>query len=364
MKLILEDGTEFSGRGLAAPRSAAGEVVFNTGMSGYPEAFTDPSYAGQILVMTYPLVGNYGVPPAGPARDTGLQSGQVQILGLITQHLSAHFSHHRSGRSLIDWLTGEGVPILDGIDTRALTQHLRERGTVGGVLVPEGLTIDQARAQAATVEMRSEVFRKVAPAEAVKVSTGDLNIVLVDIGCKNGITDCLVQRGAGVTIVPWHQDFVKYAEGADGVIIGNGPGDPTDLPSVAEHARRLMNSFHGPVFGVCMGHQILSRAAGFDTFKLRYGHRGVNQPVQDVTTGRCYVTSQNHGYAVAHERLTADWETWFVNLNDGTNEGIRHRERPIRSVQFHPEGRPGPLDTEFLFDDFLKTAAQLRKTRP
>jgi carbamoyl-phosphate synthase small subunit len=363
MKLILEDGTEFAGRALGAPLSAAGEVVFNTGMSGFPEAFTDPSYAGQILVMTYPLVGNYGVPGPGPARDTGLQSGRVQILGLVTQQLSAHFSHHRSDRSLVDWLASEGVPILDGVDTRALTQHLRERGTIGGVLAPDGMSAAEARANAVTVEMRSEVFRKVAPAEAVKVSSGELDIVLIDVGAKNGISDCLVQRGAGVTIVPWHQDFLKYAQGADGIIIGNGPGDPTDLPSVAERVRQLMASFHGPLFGVCLGHQILARAAGFDTFKLRYGHRGVNQPVQDVTTGRCYVTSQNHGYAVAHERLTADWETWFVNLNDGTNEGIRHRERPIRSVQFHPEGRPGPLDTEFLFDDFLTSAAQLRKAR-
>jgi carbamoyl-phosphate synthase small subunit len=363
MKLILEDGTEFSGRGRGNPIAAAGEVVFNTGMTGYPEAFTDPSYAGQILVLTYPLVGNYGVPPEGPAAGTGLQSGRVQILGLVVQHLSPHWSHHRGGRSLVDWLNAEGVPVLDGVDTRALTQHLRERGTVGGVIVPEGRSVEEARAAASTVEMRSEVFRKVAPSDVVKVGSGDLKIVLVDVGCKNGIVDCLVERGAEVTVVPWHRDFAKLAADADGVMLGNGPGDPTDLPSVSEKLRGLMSTYHGPMFGVCMGHQLLARAAGFDTFKLRYGHRGVNQPVRDVTNGRCYVTSQNHGYAVAHERLTPEWETWFVNLNDGTNEGIRHRERPISSVQFHPEGRPGPLDTEFLFDDFLRTAGSLKKAR-
>ena len=199
-----------------------------------------------------------------------------------------------------------------------------------------------------------------APEASSTHGDGDLKVVLVDVGAKDGIVECLVRRGARVVRVPWHQDFLADARDADGVIIGNGPGDPQDLDAVVQRLRTLIGSFGGPIFGVCLGHQLLARAAGFETYKLRYGHRGSNQPVREVQSGRCYVTSQNHGYAVDQTRCPSDWEPWFVNLNDGTNEGIRMTGRPVFSVQFHPEGRPGPTDTEFLFDEFLALAGSLK----
>lgn len=361
MTLALEDGSLFNGRGYAAQVPVAGEVVFNTSMTGYVEALTDPSYAGQILVLTYPLAGNYGV-PTGP-EGASFQSPRIQVQGLVTQHLSRHFSHHLAGRSLEAWLANEGLPILSGIDTRTLTQRLRERGTMQGWLYPSDLDLAAAQHAATVLDMTSGVFHRVAPESRSTHGEGDLRIVLVDIGAKDGIVDCLVRRGARVERVPWHHDFLADAEAADGVVIGNGPGDPQDLDAVVQRLRALIAGYEGPVFGVCLGHQLLARAAGFETYKLRYGHRGSNQPVRDVHSGRCYVTSQNHGYAVDQTRCPADWEPWFVNLNDGTNEGVRLRDRPVFSVQFHPEGRPGPTDTEFLFDEFLALAGSLRSMR-
>jgi carbamoyl-phosphate synthase small subunit len=359
MVLALEDGTVYRGEGFGTLSVVAGEVVFNTSMTGYVEALTDPSYAGQILVLTYPLVGNYGVVP----RPSVHQSSRIQVQGLVTQHLSRHFSHHLANRSLDDWLASEGLPILSGIDTRGLTQRLRERGTMQGWLYPSEMLLQEAQRAASTLDMRSAVFTRVAPEATSTHGDGNLRIVLVDVGAKDGIVECLVRRGATVVRVPWHQDFLSEALGADGVIIGNGPGDPQDLDSVVQRLHTLIATFNGPIFGVCLGHQLLARAAGFETYKLRYGHRGSNQPVRDVQSGRCYVTSQNHGYAVEQTRCPSDWEPWFVNLNDGTNEGIRMQGRPVFSVQFHPEGRPGPTDTEFLFDEFLGLAGSLRSAR-
>jgi carbamoyl-phosphate synthase small subunit len=363
--LALEDGSEFCGIGYGASTATAGEVVFNTGMTGYVEALTDPSYAGQILVLTYPLIGNYGVypPEARLPEGGGYQSRRVQVQGLVVQHLSRHYSHHLATRSLEDWLSSEGRPILGGVDTRALTQRLRERGTMKGWLFPAAMTLQSAQSIAAVIDMRSDVFSMVSPPQRSVHGDGDPRLVLVDTGAKDGIIDCLVRRGAQVVRVPWHQDFTADAFEADGVIIGNGPGDPQDLDALVQRLRSLFNGYHGPVFGICLGHQLLARAAGFDTYKLRYGHRGINQPVRRLDDGRCYVTSQNHGFAVDQARCPQGWEPWFVNLNDGTNEGLRHLERPVRSVQFHPEGRPGPTDTEFLFDEFLALAGSLRAGR-
>ena len=321
MTLALEDGSLFRGEGYGAQTTVAGEVVFNTSMTGYVEALTDPSYAGQILVLTYPLVGNYGV-PSGSDRSS-FQSSRIQVQGLVTQHLSRHFSHHLASHSLEAWLAGEGLPILSGIDTRALTQRLRERGTMQGWLYSSGLELS---AGAAGGHGDRHDDRGVRASGAGRRSThgdGDLKVVLVDVGAKDGIVECLVRRGARVVRVPWHQDFLADVHGADGVIIGNGPGDPQHLDAVVQRLRTLIGSFGGPIFGVCLGHQLLARAAGFETYKLRYGHRGSNQPVREVQSGRCYVTSQNHGYAVDQTRCPSDWEPWFVNLNDGTNEGIR-----------------------------------------
>jgi carbamoyl-phosphate synthase small subunit len=360
-RLTLDDGTVLSGGGGGAVVPVAGEVVFNTGMSGYPEALTDPSYAGQILVLTYPLIGNYGVPADGANEQTStFQSRRVQVQGLVVQRLSTHFSHHLGRRSLGDWLAASGVPILDGVDTRQLTIRLRERGTMQGWLYPDTMTLTEAQQACETLDMRSEVFHRVAPQTTVQYDGGDARVLLVDVGTKEGIVQCLRARGARVTRAPWHADLGALAREADAVMLANGPGDPSDLDALADQVRGLFSTFAGPIFGICMGHQVVARAAGFTTYKLRYGHRGVNQPVRERGTGRCFVTSQNHGYAVDATSGASDWETWFENLNDGTNEGLRSLSRPIRSVQFHPEGRPGPLDTEFLFDDFLRLTAELR----
>jgi carbamoyl-phosphate synthase small subunit len=201
--------------------------------------------------------------------------------------------------------------------------------------------------------MSNELFRLVAPAEPIVYPGGDLQILLIDVGAKDNIARSLLARGATVTRAPWFDDLAKFASKADGIVIGNGPGDPKDLQDLIDQLRQIMTRFNKPIFGICLGHQILALAAGADTFKLPYGHRSVNQPVEDQLTRRCYITSQNHGYAVDERALPADWEPWFVNLNDGTNEGIRSRLRPFFSVQFHPESHPGPRDTEFLFDEYL-----------
>jgi carbamoyl-phosphate synthase small subunit len=358
-RLVLEDGSEFAGTFLGDDEAVCGEVVFSTAMSGYPETLTDPSFAGQLLVCTYPLIGNYGVPSRhGP--DSRLQSDRIQVEGLIVQSLSITHSHHEAALSLAEWLGSARVPLLSGIDTRMLTMQLREHGTMRGWLVPPGMELVAAKQTARQVEMRQEVFRRVAPAQVKRYSGGANRVLLVDVGAKEGIVASLASREASVVRVPWHADLLHYAREADGILIGNGPGDPADLQSLVDATAGLLASFRGPIFGLCLGHQILARALGLKTFKLPYGHRGTNQPVKDLKTGRCYVTSQNHGYAVDDSRLPADCEKWFVNLNDGTNEGLRVVGRPIRSVQFHPEGMPGPKDTGYLFDEFLRDVSAVR----
>lgn len=357
MKLVLEDGTEMHGAAFGQPGAVFGEVVFNTGMTGYVETLTDPSYRGQILVSTYPLVGNYGVPAPREKGDMArpYESDRIQVQGLVVQTYVDHHSHHASKRSLSRWLADEGVPAITGIDTRSLTRRLRERGTMLGWLFPEEMGLDEAKRTARAIDMKEEVFRSVAPDEPVHIKGGDLTILVVDAGVKDNIVRSLLERGASVIRAPYHARLAELALGADGILIGNGPGDPKDLKPLIEQVRTLLGSFRKPIFGVCLGNQILALAAGGDTYKLPYGHRGVNQPVQDLITRRCYVTSQNHGYAVKDDALPPDWEPWFVNINDGTNEGIRSRLKPYFSVQFHPEASPGPRDAAYLFDDYLRT---------
>jgi carbamoyl-phosphate synthase small subunit len=356
VRLRLNDGTGVQGCGFGAAKLVRGEVVFNTAMVGYVEALTDPSYCGQILVLTYPLVGNYGVPP--PRRlgslDGPYESGRIQVQGLVVQNYVDEYSHHAASRSLHEWLLAEGIPGLTGVDTRFLTRQLREHGTMQGWLGPSSTTEDDARERAGVVQMRDEVFRMVAPTEPVRYGDGKRTILLVDAGAKDNIVRSLLARGASVLRAPWHADLASLATVADGILIGNGPGDPKDLAPLIDQVRSLLNSYRKPIFGVCLGNQILALAAGADTYKLPYGHRGVNQPVQDLLTRRCFITSQNHGYAVSDPSLPKDWEAWFVNINDGTNEGIRSRDRPYFSVQFHPEASPGPQDTGYLFDDFMR----------
>jgi len=364
MKLVLEDGTEMLGSAFGDPAAVFGEVVFNTAMTGYVETLTDPSYKGQILVTTYPLVGSYGVPaPRAPGTmDRPYESDRIQVSGLIVQTYVDHHSHHLASRSLSEWLKAEGVPAITGIDTRTLTRRLREHGTMLGWLFPEEMGLEEAKKTARAIDMHDEVFRSVAPTETVHHKAGDLKILVVDAGVKDNIVRSLLERGASVIRAPYHARLAELALGADGILIGNGPGDPKELQPLIEQVRFLLGSYRRPIFGVCLGNQILALAAGGDTYKLPYGHRGVNQPVQDLLTRQCYVTSQNHGYAVKDEALPPDWEPWFVNINDGTNEGIRSRLKPFFSVQFHPEASPGPRDAAYLFDDYLRTVGAMARS--
>jgi carbamoyl-phosphate synthase small subunit len=248
------------------------------------------------------------------------------------------------------------VPAMAGVDTRMLTRRLREHGTMRGWLFPSDVSLEAARGDAAAVDMTRDVFRLVAPEAAVHYAGGSPSIMLVDAGAKDNLVRSLLARGASVWRVPWHADLLTHARNVDGIVIGNGPGDPADLAELVDKVRTLLDRFDKPLFGVCLGNQILALAAGGSTYKLPYGHRGVNQPVQDLLTRRCYITSQNHGYAVDNDRLPDGWDPWFVNINDGTNEGIRSQGRPHFGVQFHPEARPGPQDTAFLFDEFIGLA--------
>jgi carbamoyl-phosphate synthase small subunit len=344
--LVLEDGSTFAGYLFGYSGSTSGEVVFNTGMVGYPESLTDPSYKGQILVLTYPLVGNYGVPKAqnGSLDSIGFESDRIQAQGLVISEYSSQYSHWDASRSLEAWLKEHHVPALYGVDTRMLTRRLREKGSLLGQIVPSRDTMDFHDPN------QGNLVEEVSVKYPCTYGTGKIRVLLVDCGCKNSIIRKLLVRGVTVVRVPWNYNFSH--ERFDGVVISNGPGDPKLCSDTIEHIRRLLGH-QIPIFGICLGHQILALAAGADTYKLKFGHRGQNQPCLEVGTPRCYITSQNHGYAVRAETLPDDWEPWFVNANDGTNEGIRHRIHPFMGVQFHPEASPGPVDTEYLFDRFL-----------
>ena len=347
-RLVLEDGSAFAGRSFGFPASVSGEVVFNTGMVGYPEALTDPSYKGQILVLTYPLIGNYGVSAdyTGDLLGGRFESDRPQISGLIVAAVSMQHNHWNAAKSLAEWLHKHEVPALAELDTRALTKRLREKGSMlAKILIDDR----QVPFQDPNTE---NLISLVSLEKPLVYAGGKTRVVVIDNGCKNSIIRSLLTRGVTVIRVPWNYDFLN--EEFDGVLISNGPGDPKMCGKTIATVRRAMDKGH-PVFGVCLGHQILALAAGGNTYKLKFGHRSQNQPCRELGTQRCYITSQNHGYAVDIQTLPGDWEPWFTNANDGTNEGLRHRSRPFRSVQFHPEGAPGPVDTNFLFDEFLAT---------
>lgn len=343
---MLEDGASFVGRRFGGAGAVAGEVVFNTGMVGYPETLTDPSYRGQILVLTYPLVGNYGVPAHRllDGLEEAFESSRVQVSALVVGEATDTYSHWSASTSLGGWLEAHGIPGLSDVDTRALTKRLRERGVMLGKIVDGDDDIELRDPN------QDNLVSLVGTVTPVVYGGGPTRIVVVDCGCKNSIIRSLVRRGVTVVRVPWDYDFLH--EDFDGVVISNGPGDPKQCTRTIEHVRRTMAAGY-PIFGICLGHQIVALAAGADTYKLKFGHRSQNQPCAVVGTPRCYITSQNHGYAVDEGTLPPDWTPWFRNLNDGTNEGIRHRQRPFMSVQFHPEAAPGPVETNFLFDDFL-----------
>mgnify|MGYP001795632504 CR=1 FL=1 len=351
-RLVLEDGAVFEGRSFGHQGPVAGEVVFNTGMVGYPETMTDPSYAGQLVCFTYPLVGNYGVPREHEEHrlSTSYESDTIQVSALIVADYATSWSHWDASGSLGVWCRSHEIPAITGIDTRALTQHLRERGSMLGVLEVDGRSCD-------TYDPNKENLVSGVSVKEPVLYEGDreTRVVLVDTGAKNNIVHCLLRRGVGVLRVPWDYDF--SGERYDGVMLSNGPGDPEMVDATVDTVRVLL-ARSTPLFGICMGNQLLARAIGAKTYKLPYGHRGQNQPVIECGTNRCFVTSQNHGYAVDHATLPEDWRPWFENLNDGTNEGIRHAWKPFRSVQFHPEAAPGPVDTAFLFDEFVRMLAR------
>lgn len=345
-KLILDDGSIYNCKSFGYPSSVAGEVVFNTAMTGYPESLTDPSYYGQILISTYPLIGNYGVPDNKICNGIPeiFESSQIQVNGFIISDYSFEYSHWNAKKSLADWLIENKVPGIFGIDTRALTKKLREKGSMLGKIIFDDVDID-------FIDPNIEnLVEKVSCKEKVVYGNGKKKIALVDLGVKNNIIRCLLKRDTTIIKVPWNYDFTK--EDYDGIVISNGPGDPTFCETTVNIIKKVINDYK-PIFGICMGNQLLSLAAGGKIYKLKYGHRSHNQPVQQIGTNKCFITSQNHGYAVDDSHLDEGWEPYFVNLNDNTCEGIKHKEKPFFSTQFHPEASSGPTDTEFLFDEFL-----------
>ena len=354
-RLILSDGTVFYGRSFGYEADTVGEVVFNTAMTGYPESLTDPSYAGQILVTTFPLIGNYGVPDTGMGSDglpLFMESDRIHPKALVVADYSEQYSHWNAKESLASWLKREKIPAITGIDTRRLTKVLREHGVMMGQVVIEGAAMESQQTEQDYGSVNW--VEKVSCKDIIRYNEGGKKkVVLVDCGVKANIIRCLIRRGVEVVRVPWDYDFNELQ--FDGLFLANGPGDPEQCGKTVEHIRTFLNNKEvRPCMGICLGNQLLARAAGANTYKLKYGHRSHNQPVRKVGTNQCFITSQNHGYAVDDSTLPADWEPLFVNMNDGSNEGIRHKTNPWMSAQFHPEACSGPTDTEFMFDEFVK----------
>ena len=351
--LVLEDGTKFHGKSFGYDQPVAGEVVFNTAMMVYPESLTDPSYAGQLMTLTYPLVGNYGVPPFTLEQNgmaTFMESDKIYASAIIVADYSEKYSHWNAVESLADWLKREHVPGITGIDTRQLTKVLREHGVMMGKIIFDDEPDNIPTAEYEGVNWVDRVSCK----DIIRYNEGaGKKVVLVDCGVKNNIIRCLVNRGVEVIRVPWNYDYTSME--FDGLFLGNGPGDPDMCEDAVKVIRKQMSMSRKPICGICMGNQLLAKAGGATIYKLKYGHRSHNQPVREVGTNRCYVTSQNHGYAVDAKTLGSEWRELFVNMNDGSNEGVAHKENPWFTSQFHPEACSGPIDTEFMFDRFIQT---------
>ncbi len=354
VKIVLEDGTVFNGKSFGAQKSASGEVVFNTAMTGYTESLTDPSYKGQILVLTYPLIGNYGVPSKEKAENLFkfYESYKLHVSGLVVSDYSFQYNHWNADQSLSDWLSKDGIPGIYDVDTRALTKVLREKGTMLGKIIYNEQDVKLYDPN------KDNLVSQVSISEKQVYGNGKYKIVLIDCGVKYNIIRCLLSRDTTVTVVPWDYDFTD--DEYDGLFISNGPGDPKMCDITIKNIKKAFEK-EAPVYGICLGNQLLALAAGADTYKLKYGHRSHNQPVIKAGTNKAYITSQNHGYAIDNNSLNKDWEPLFLNLNDDTNEGIIHKSKPIFSTQFHPEASSGPTDTEFLFDEFIERIKEYKK---
>lgn len=344
-KLVLQDGSVYEGR-LCGKRTAAGEVVFTTGMSGYQETLTDPSFCGQIVVMTYPLVGNYGV------NSMFNQSGRSYFSGYVVGELCDTPSNWRSEGTLESFLEKMDIPVLMGVDTRAVTRKIRELGVLKGVIVPAEMSREETDTLLERAEMRDQIAR-VSTKEMYIVGAGKYNVAVLDLGVKNSILKNLLNFDCRLTVFPAATSAETILRSnPDGIFLSNGPGDPKDVPEIVASVKELLGK--KPIFGICMGHQITALANGADTYKMKFGHRGVNQPVKDLASGRVYITAQNHGYAVA-EASIADKPVKITHLsvNDGTIEGLEYLEHPTFTVQYHPEASPGPGGHDYLFRHFI-----------
>lgn len=355
-KLIFEDGSVFEGKSFAAPRSIAGEVVFSTGMVGYPESLTDPSYLGQILILTYPLIGSYGVP-----EKKYWESDSIKVSGLIVSNNIDTPSHFQSRMTLKEWLKNEKITALEITDTRFLAQKIRTKGTCLGKIIvddPEQSPAPDGAGQSRRVDInfqdpnKENLVAKVSTKKIIEEGSGKKTVLLIDCGAKKNIERCLLKRGVRVITVPW--DFDPFSDNKiqfDAIVISNGPGDPKMATATIDTIKKTLSK-KIPILGICLGHQLLALAAGGDTYKLKFGHRSQNQPCILEGTNRCFITTQNHGFAV--NKIPNGFKSWFINANDGSNEGIIHEKLPIMSVQFHPDANPGPNDTEWIFDFFLE----------
>ncbi|NQU34754.1 MAG: glutamine-hydrolyzing carbamoyl-phosphate synthase small subunit [Bacteroidetes bacterium] len=354
-KLILEDGTIFIGYSFGYESPIAGELVFNTAMTGYPESLTDPSYKGQILVLTYPSIGNYGVPDK--KLENGMlqnfESEKVHVSALIISDYSSKYNHWNASGSLGDWLKEEKIPGLFAIDTRKLTKLIRDKGSMLAKIVFED---DIPFFDPNKTNLVDIVCNK----ERIIYGVGNTRILLIDCGVKNNIIRYLLRFHTTVIRVPWDYDYSK--EDYDGLFISNGPGDPEFCTTTIQNLKKSLEQ-DKPIFGICLGHQLVALAAGAKTYKLKFGHRSHNQPVLETGTNKAYLTSQNHGFAVDNESIPDGWKIYFQNLNDGSNEGLKHVSKPIFTTQFHPEASSGPTDTAFLFGDFIKSVEDWKLLR-
>ncbi|RKL68933.1 carbamoyl phosphate synthase small subunit [Salipaludibacillus neizhouensis] len=345
-QLILENGETFVGEAIGSEQEKNGEVVFNTGMTGYQEILSDPSYCGQIVTMTYPLIGNYGI------NRNDFESVKPSINGLIVREATEYPSHFRSQLSINDWLMNEDIPGVQGIDTRKLTRMIRNSGTLKGRLCSMDADVEQVVAELKDMHLATDQVSRVSTKSRYMNPGPKERIVLIDYGVKKGIVKDLVSEGYEVLVVPYSMTTKEVlALQPDGIVLSNGPGNPTDVPEAIETVKGLIGKI--PMFGICLGHQLIALACGAVTTKMNFGHRGSNHPVKDLRTGHIAMTSQNHGYTVNEESLqNTDLEITHINVNDSSVEGVRHKELPVFSVQYHPEASPGPEDAKGLFKEF------------